>query len=215
VANQPPARAGQRDEQPTQSTSTPHSLLVRVRAHDLVAWHNLIELYGPLVYQWCRREGLQDADAADVGQEVFRSVAAGIDRFRRDRPGDSFRGWLWGITHHKLQDHWRRQTAKPPAEGGSIARQRLDQLAAQPDSDSSYQPAPNEMENVLRRALELVSNQLEASTWKAFWRVAVDGRTAAEVADEMGMTVGAVYVAKSRVLARLREELRDLEDLAG
>ena len=156
---------------------------------------------------------MQDADAADVGQEVFRAVSTGIDGFRRDRPGDSFRGWLWGITRNKLRDHWHRQAAKPTAAGGILVRQRLDQLAAESLSDSSYKGAPNETEGVLRRALELVRDQFEANTWQAFWSVAVDGRQAAEVAAEFGMGVGSVYVAKSRVLRRLREELSDLGEI--
>jgi RNA polymerase sigma-70 factor (ECF subfamily) len=106
---------------PTSSASD--SLFRRLRAREGAAWHRLVRLYGPVVYGWCRRAGLQEADAADVGQEVFAAVAGGIDAFRRDRPGDSFRGWLWGITRHKVNDLWRRRAGQPDGAGGSGAQQ--------------------------------------------------------------------------------------------
>lgn len=202
------------DEQVTADlSSTDSSLLVRVKAHDLAAWHELVRLYGPLVYEWCRRKGLQDADAADVGQEVFRAVAGGIERFRRDRPGDIFRGWLWGITRNKLRDHWRRKSTKADAEGGTEARRRLEQLSDPLPSDDAEPTTPNDIQELLERALSLVENDFEPKTWRAFWGVSIDGRIPADVAGELGMTVGSVYVAKSRVLSRLRAELSDLDDL--
>jgi RNA polymerase sigma-70 factor (ECF subfamily) len=204
----------ERHDHRTDSSCTPHSLLVAVRQHDVAAWHKLVHLYGPLIYQWCQQDGLQDADAADVGQEVFRAVATAIDRFRRDRPGDSFRGWLWSITRCKLADHWRVKLARPAAEGGTHAHQRLDQIAAESSSVSSasYQPAAGETERLLCRALDLVRSEFEPQTWQAFWRVAVDGRRAADVAAELNISVGSVYVAKSRILRRLRVALAGLEE---
>src|SRR5262245_56120301 len=89
---------------PSQGSSLATSLLVRVRALDPQAWQHLMALFEPVVHGWCRAAGLQPADAADVQQEVFQAVALNIGKFRRDRPGDSFRGWLWGITRNKLLD---------------------------------------------------------------------------------------------------------------
>src|SRR5436853_6854235 len=83
-------------------TATPLSLLQKVRGRDQQAWNQLVDLYGPMVYDWCLRAGLQPADAADVGQDVFMPVARAIGEFRRDRPGDSFRGWLYTITRRKI-----------------------------------------------------------------------------------------------------------------
>ena len=100
------------------STST--SLLDRVKAGEAEAWERLADLYGPLVYGWCRQSGLQAEDAADVGQEVFGAVLARVERFRRDRPGDSFRGWLWTITRNKIRDHFRRRSGKAQAQGGTL-----------------------------------------------------------------------------------------------
>jgi RNA polymerase sigma-70 factor (ECF subfamily) len=104
------------------SGSISSSLLERVRARDPQAWERLACLYGPLVYGWARQQGLQDADAGDVVQEVFGTVAARIADFRRDGPGASFRGWLWTITRNKLGDHFRRRASRPQAAGGKGVR---------------------------------------------------------------------------------------------
>src|SRR5439155_11837638 len=92
--------------QPTGSSDT---IVSRLKLHDALAWERLSQLAGPLVYGWARRAGLQDSDAADVTQEVFQAVAQQIDTFRKERPGDSFRGWLWGIARHKIADQFRKQ----------------------------------------------------------------------------------------------------------
>jgi RNA polymerase sigma-70 factor (ECF subfamily) len=191
------------------SASPSPSLLLRVRSQDGEAWRRLLRLYGPVVYAWCRRAGLQPADAADVGQEVFAAVARGLATFRRDRPDDSFRGWLYGITQHKLSDHWRRRAGQPQAEGGSIALDRLAQLEAA-ESSSSGDGATGDRGRLLRRALDLVRPEFAERTWQAFWRVTVEGQTAADAAAALGMSVNAVHIAKSRVLRRLRAEFGDL-----
>jgi len=187
------------------------SLLERLRLKSSEAWRRLVYLFGPLVYQWCRRCGLQAADATDVGQEVFRAVAGGIGRFRCEGPADTFRGWLWAITRSKIVDTWRRQQQEPRARGGSTAQVRLAQVAAEeprelPDVE------PETPGGLYHRGLELIRDQFAERTWGAFWRVVVDGRAAADVADEMGLSVNSVYLAKSRVLRRLREELGELLD---
>src|SRR5437763_16651665 len=107
------------------SDATSLSLLERVRANQPSAWERLVELSAPLVCHWCRRCGLSPEDTADVFQEVFRSVAEHIDGFRRDRPGDSFRGWLRAITGNKVRDHFRRRRGRPEAAGGSDPRRLL------------------------------------------------------------------------------------------
>src|SRR5690349_2186455 len=91
------------------SGSTSSGLLERAQAHDERAWARLVDLYGPLVYHWCRRAGLRAEDSADLVQEVFRSVYSGLGGFRKDRPQDTFRGWLWTISRNKLRDHARRR----------------------------------------------------------------------------------------------------------
>src|SRR5262245_58649895 len=110
------------------SVSTSTSLLARVKANETDAWSKLSRLYGPLVYSWTRRMNLQSSDAADVVQEVFLAVSLHVTQFHRNRPNDSFRGWLWTITRNKVRDHFRRQGKQLSAEGGSEANSRVLEL---------------------------------------------------------------------------------------
>jgi RNA polymerase sigma-70 factor (ECF subfamily) len=166
-------------------------------------------LYTPLVYGWCRQSHLTREDAADVIQEVFRAVHVGLPSFRHDRPGDSFRGWLWTITRSKIQDHFRARQHRPQAQGGTAAFCQLNEIPAPPAEETGTLPA-SPFGDLGRRAIELMRQDFEEPTWRAFWGTAVDGHSPDEVARELGMTVAAVYQAKSRVLRRLRAELADL-----
>jgi RNA polymerase sigma-70 factor (ECF subfamily) len=189
-----------------------------VKARDADAWRRLVRLYSPVVFGWCRQRGLQSEDAADVLQEVFQAVFQHIADFRRERPGDSFRGWLWTITQNKLHDHFCRRGAQPQAAGGTDAQQRLAELPAEPAEDSSgvvdassgAAAGLSGMGPVLRSAVEQIRAEFEDRTWLAFWQSTVDRRLPADVAADLGMSVNAVYKARSRVLRRLREELVDL-----
>jgi RNA polymerase sigma-70 factor, ECF subfamily len=193
-----------------ETVSTSSSLLARVKSRRPEAWLRLVELYAPLVYQWCRQSSLQPEDAADVGQEVFAAVDRGIAEFRRERPGDSFRGWLWTITRNKIRDHFRRHNKEHvQAQGGSAAQQRLAEIPDQPPTAAPSAGADGD-HALERRALELVRATVEERTWQAFLRVTVDRQTPADVADELGMSVQAVYVAVHRVRRKLREELDGL-----
>jgi len=198
----------EREEGPP-SSATSRSLLARVQANESDAWERLVNLYAPLVLHWCRCGGLQYHDVADVFQEVFRSVVTSVGAFHKDRERDTFRGWLRRITQNKLRDHFRRLGHEAQGVGGSSARERFAQLPA-PDA-VAQDHAPDEGENALfARALEQIRAEFEPRTWAAFWRTAVEGRATQDVAAELTMTPGAVRVAKSRVLRRLREELGDL-----
>jgi RNA polymerase sigma-70 factor (ECF subfamily) len=193
--------------------ATAPSLLAELKAGQPDAWRRLVRLYGPLVYGWCKRQGLQPADAEDVTQEVFRTVHARVGAFRHGRPGDTFRGWLWTITRNKIGDHRRRRVTQPPAAGGSEARQRLEEVALEDTTDDGG-PAPPPAGGLYRRALEEVRGEFEPPTWQAFWRVAVEGQRPAEAAAALRLSLNAVYLAKSRVLRRLRAVLGDLPDEA-
>jgi RNA polymerase sigma-70 factor (ECF subfamily) len=192
------------------STATSRSLLERVKSEEPDAWDRLVSLYAPLVYRWCRGGGLREQDATDIIQEVFQAVAVHIGGFRKQREGDSFRGWLRTITRNKVHDYFRRRGREPEGVGGSEAQARLAELPAPwPREDSSL--SEEHAEGVLvKRALELIRREFTERTWQAFCRTAIDGRSAPEVAAELSMSAGAVRVAKSRVLQRLREELGDL-----
>jgi RNA polymerase sigma-70 factor (ECF subfamily) len=194
------------------STATSRSLLERVKADESDAWNRLVGLYAPLVFHWCQRWHLRDQDAADVFQEVFQSVAQHIRAFRKEKTTDTFRGWLRTITRNKIRDHYRRRHKEPGAVGGSDAQKRLSQLpdvVEPPDDDEVEQQAER---GLIDRALELIRHEFEGRTWQAFWRTTVDGMAAKDAGTELGMSPGAVRVAKSRVLHRLRQELGDLAE---
>jgi RNA polymerase sigma-70 factor (ECF subfamily) len=195
----------------TESGSTSRSLIRRAAANDPAAWQRLSHIYGPLVYQWCRHCGLQPDDAADIVQEVFRSLARSLDSFRREQPGDSFRAWLWTITRNKLRDHHRNRQRQPLAAGGSTAHEQLQQLPdlAPEDSDAGHRQQVRS--ELAQRALGLMQQDFEERTWQAFWKTAVEQQSAAQAAAELGLSVASIYMAKSRVLRRLREELDGLD----
>jgi RNA polymerase sigma-70 factor (ECF subfamily) len=195
-------------EGPQPSTATSRSLLERVKADEPAAWDRLVALYAPLVLQWCRGWQVPEQDAADVFQEVFQAVVTHIAGFRKEREGDTFRGWLRTITRNKVRDHFRRRGRQPAGEGGTEAQGRLAEVPDLDDSDEAS--VAGEEQSLFRRALELIQQEFAERTWQAFWRTAVEGRPAAEVAAELSMSPGAVRVAKSRVLQRLREELGDV-----
>lgn len=181
----------------------------KIQGRDALAWRRLMDLFGPTVYSWCRRAGLKAEDAADVGQEVFQAVATHIADFRRTSPGDTFRGWLWTITHNKIRDFWRRRQGHAEGAGGSAAQWALGQIPQQDSGSFSAMDLPDTRSSLLRRALELIQKEFTEQTWQAFCRVTVEEQAPADVAAALGMSVGAVYIAKSRVVHRLREELAE------
>ncbi len=185
------------------------ALLVGLKAQDADAWRRLVHLYGPVVYTWCKRRGLQPSDAEDVAQEVFRTVLLRVADFRRERQDSTFRGWLWTITRNKLGDYIRRCGAHPQPAGGSEARERLEQVA---DADLGDEPDADDGGLLYRRALDLIRAEFEQPTWESFWRVVGGGQRPADVAAALGLSLNAVYLAKSRVLRRLREELGEAND---
>jgi RNA polymerase sigma-70 factor (ECF subfamily) len=182
---------------------TQPSLLVRLRdARDEHAWAQFVDLYAPLVYGYVRRHGLQDADAADVTQNVLRAVASAIRRLQYDPQRGSFRGWLFTIVRSKLASYFR--TNKDPCQGsGDSSMQQLLEAQPAPDADSAAWDAEYE-QRLFAWAAEQVRSQVREATWQAFWQTAVEGKSGKEVADSLGISVAAVRLAKSRVVARLK-----------
>ncbi|MDZ4683797.1 MAG: sigma-70 family RNA polymerase sigma factor [Planctomycetaceae bacterium] len=197
--------------------STSRSLLADAKLADPAAWERLVRLYAPLVASWCRRWGVAEQDVADLLQDVFSAVAGHLHRFHSERPADTFRGWLSTIARNKVRDHYRRRLREPDAAGGSEASRQFQHI---PDADISENSSATEsptdagdeilLNDLLRNALESIRGEFHERTWRAFWGVVVDGRTAAEVAHELDMKPGTVRVAKSRILLRLRRELGDV-----
>jgi RNA polymerase sigma-70 factor (ECF subfamily) len=192
------------------SGATPLSLLEQLRANDPAAWQRFAALYAPLVRFWCTRSGLRGPDAEDLAQEVFAAAAAGLPGFHRDRPGDTFRGWLRGITRNQVLLHHRRNHGRTRAEGGHDAWAQLENIA-----DGLLVPVDGEdaeMGALYQRALEQVRVEFPDHVWQAFWLTTIENRMPAALVDELHMTANHIRQAKSRVLRRLREQVGDLLD---
>lgn len=194
------------DDDATDPSGTRGSLLERLRAGDSAGWREFDRLYRPLIETWCRRLQVADQDVADIAQEVMQAVHAGLERFKKERPGDRFRGWLWTITHRRVMDLGRRPRDRPvsPVE---IDQWTTGNLASDPTADESP-----EINGVYRRALAMIEQEFAPKTWSAFWQVVVDERRPADVAADLQLTVNGVYIARSRVLSRLRHYFAGMLD---
>jgi RNA polymerase sigma factor (sigma-70 family) len=194
----------------TEPPVTRATLLARIRdGRDEEAWREFLHLYGPVVYGFARNRGLQDADAADLMQEVLKSVARSANKLEYDPARGTFRGWLYTVTRNKVYNFLNSQRHRPKASGDSAAQDRLDSIP-----DRNGEPDDWELEyrrQLAAKAMDRVKGEFQDSTWKAFWGTAVEGRSPQEVGSELKMSTGAVYVAKSRVIARLRDEVQKLE----
>ncbi len=184
---------------------TPASLLERLRQPaPEPAWTRFVQLYTPLLLHWARRLGLRDSDASDLVQDVLTQFVRKLPQFSYD-PQKSFRAWLRTVTLNCWRNRLRRaqlpREPNPPDVGDLPGPDGSDVLG-----EAEYR------QWLVGRALELMQAEFQPSTWKACWECIVNDRPAAEVATELGISVGAVYMAKSRVLSRLRQELTGLLD---
>jgi RNA polymerase sigma-70 factor (ECF subfamily) len=183
---------------------TSASLLERLRGPtDDGAWAHFVELYTPLLFDWARGVGLQDADAADLVQDVLTHLLRVLPQFHYDS-GKSFRAWLRTVTLNRWRAGLRKRAAQPVIDS-----------AADPDEVPAEAEAFWEADyrrHLTGRALALIQAEFQPATWKAFWECVVSGRGAAEVGEELGLKPGAVRAAKFRVLCRLRQELDGLLD---
>lgn len=185
--------------------TTRSSLLVRIRdLRDNDAWRQFVRLYAPLVYRFARRHRLQDADAADLTQEVLRAVSAGAERLTYDSERGSFRSWLFAMAHHKLCDFLTRQRRQCRGSGDSATHELLEEVLAKSEVAIWMQDYERQL---FAWAADQVRSGCTDTTWQAFWQTAVEGRDAKLVARSLGLTIGAVYVAKSRIQARLKEHI--------
>ena len=188
----------------SETPGTRASLLVRIRdPEDATAWNLFVDLYAPLIYGFFRQHGEQDADAADLTQDVLTRVSHGIRRLDYDPARGSFRSWLFTI----VRNRWRTWAGRPqlPHEEASLDEQ-------------SASSEDRVWENDYRRRLfDWAANQVRPTvapgTWQAFWWTSIEGHAAADVARELGLSVAAVYMAKSRVLAHIKEVLNDADGL--
>lgn len=196
---------------PSEPTTRP-SVLIRLRdAADADAWRLFLTTYGPLLHGYCRRRGLQDADAADVAQDVLLKVVRALRTFAYDPTRGRFRDWLGTVTRHQVGRFFARRARGDDAVGGDDD-ERFARLPA--EADPEWSGVFNA--HLLRTALARVRPHFEEATWLAFSAVWIDQRPAGEVAAELGLPIEQVYVAKSRVVKRLREAVLELaEDVPG
>jgi RNA polymerase sigma-70 factor (ECF subfamily) len=185
-------------------------LLVQLRdGSNHAAWQEFVKLYGPVVYGFARKRGLQDADAADLMQDVMRSVSAAIVRLDYDRNQGTFRGWLFTISRNKVFNFLSARRARPQATGDSGTSRLLD---SQPDEQEGADEWEMEYQRRLAAlAMERVRSEFQEKSWQAFWLTAVEGQAAAEVSKQLGLSPGAIYVAKSRILARIKEVVEAMQ----
>jgi RNA polymerase sigma-70 factor (ECF subfamily) len=194
-----------------QTPATRPSLLVRLRGpRDEQAWAEFSAIYAPLVDSLARQKGLQEADAADLVQEVLRTVAAAIERQMFDPARGSFRAWLFRIARNLMVNFLISQRRQPRGSGDTDMQQLLEAWPAQDAEDSALFDAEYKRQ-LLYWAAEQLRGEFTERNWQAFWQTGVEGRSAREVAAALGTTVGTVYHYKSRVMARLRRKIEEVQ----
>ncbi len=188
--------------------STSLTLLQRVRrADDQAAWERFVLLYTPLLFRWAQRAGLVEQDAMDAVQEIFANLLVEMPRFAVDPARGSFRAWLKTVSVNQCRKQVRKRSLASGRGGDDDVLQAvLGGDAWEEVWNADYQSC------VFRKAMQIMQSQFEAKTWQAAWELAVNGLTAAEASQKLGMSESAVYVAKSRVMRRLRQELAGLLD---
>jgi RNA polymerase sigma factor (sigma-70 family) len=190
---------------------TSASLLERLRtAPDEAAWRRLDDLYRPLIRRWLQRDPTLGEDANDLTQEVMAVLVRELPGFQRQRRG-SFRRWLRTVTAHRLAGYYRSRRNRPLALGAAPEECPLADLA-DPNSELSRQWDEEHDRHVLRRLMDLIEPMFEPNTLAAFRRVAYDGVAPVRAAEELGLSLNAVLLAKSRVLSQLRHEAEGLID---
>jgi RNA polymerase sigma-70 factor (ECF subfamily) len=184
--------------------TTSVSLLERLRQpQPEEAWERFVRLYTPLLFYWARRTGLQESDAADLVQDVFALLLRRLPEFTYDSQR-SFRAWLRTLTLNRWREIHRRRLLPTVAGDAPLLVEQAAPDEAEAVWDAEYR------RHLLTQALELLEPEFQPATWRAFHESAVLGRPAAEVADALGISLNAVYLARSRVLRRLRQELAEL-----
>ena len=190
---------------------TRQSLLLRAQSGDADAWQDLTDLYHPLLVTWLCRQQVPKNEIDDLVQEILLAVFQYLPSFRHSGQQGAFRAWLRTIACNRARDYWRAQKHRTPASGGSDVKEILNQIH-DPESELNRQWDEEHDRYVLRCLLDLMEQEFEPSTIQAFRRLALEEASGAEVAEELGLSVAAVYVAKSRVLHKIRQHGAGLID---
>jgi len=183
--------------------TTPVSLLQRIQqSGDAVAWRRLVDLTSPLIFSWAQRAGLAQHDAADLVQEVLIVLVQELPQFQYD-PTRSFRAWLKTVTLNKHRERLRHNRAGPREQGNAT----FDEV---PQDEAEAFWERDFREQLVVRAFEIMQSEFRPTSWRACWESVVSGRSAPEIAAELGITAVAVHSAKSRILRRLRQDLKGI-----
>jgi RNA polymerase sigma factor (sigma-70 family) len=194
-----------------EAPSTRPSLLIRLRdPGDELAWTEFTEIYGPLVHRLARRRGLQDADAQDLVQDVFRAVARAIERYDPDPDRGSFRGWLSRIARNLIINLLAAQRRHPRGTGDTDMQRLLEERPDLTGEDSALFEAEYRR-RLIAWATDRIRGEFSEPAWQAFWQAGVEGRPPKEVAEALGMSLGTVYQYKSRAVVRIRREVEKFE----
>jgi RNA polymerase sigma-70 factor (ECF subfamily) len=186
------------------------SLILRLPSkEDADAWREFVAIYEPFLYRFARRSGSQDADARELVQNVLLSVVKAVDRWHTDPHRARFRSWLFTIARNQFLDQLRKKRRQPVRSGSSSV---FDLLEQEPVEDIAEQLAVEHRHEFFRFAAARVKESVKEATWRAFWMTNVEQRSIDDAAQALGMSPGAVYIARSRVLTRLRDEVRQLEN---
>lgn len=190
---------------------TRQSLLLQAQAGDDAGWRGLTDLYRPLILGWLNRQGVPERDREDLAQDTLIAVFKYLPDFRHSGNRGAFRAWLRTVVCRRASDYWRSRGPSTLTAGDSSVAEVLKQVE-DPASDLNRDWDEAHDRYVLRCLLNLVESEFEPTTLKAFRRLAIDGASGVKVAQELGITSAAAYVAKSRVLQRIRQEAEGLID---
>ena len=198
----------------TENPETRVSLILRLRRNsDAEAWQEFIEIYQPLIYRLASRKGLQPADARDLTQDVLLRVANAVNDWNPDPARGTFRGWISRITRNLVIDFLRKKSREPLTSDKTAI---FEIINSTPESSSETGEFDLEHERqVFAWAAEKIRSSFSESTWQAFWMTAVDKRKPDFVAAELGISRGAVYIARSRVMSKLKTTIQKSDFVRG
>jgi RNA polymerase sigma-70 factor (ECF subfamily) len=195
----------------TEFPDTRDSLLAQVRvAANRDAWDDFVQTYRPVIYRLARRRGLQDADAEDLAQRVLLAVASAIGNYEKTNASTRFRHWLSRVVRNAILNALSRRPWDRAAGSTSVQDLLAEHVAADPESTSEIDLEYRR--ELYRRAARLVRGDVEPQTWQAFELTVIENRTIEQAACLLGMPVGSIYAARSRIMRRLRDAVRELEN---
>ena len=193
----------------SEPSSSSLSLILGLRDGSDDAWRKLVDLYAPLVRNWCLYSGVAEHVISDIIQEVFVSVHRSIAKFEPRKSTSGFRGWVWTITRNKIRDHFRIAKTQATPKGGSVTHRQIQSLP-DPILPDDAPSEPSDTVALLHRALDMIRVDFQEKTWNMFWRAAVLGHSTEQISEELDVLPATIRQAKSRVLRRLRQQLGDL-----